>query len=152
MPTVIKGKRVEPTSGAGAGWAAVKVAIAFGAPAAIAALIGMLIMPPRTVREFISRTTCTVLSSFILGPLLTIWVITWQPGLLAQAVQVAAHTGVAEDLHSLMGLFYVMGPCMLIAGLPAWWVLGAWVRWAQRMQEQGIPNWVAEMKGKIFGK
>src|SRR5690606_10881960 len=108
MPTVIKGKRVEPTSGAGAGWAAVTVAIAFGAPAAIAALIGMLIMPPRTVREFISRTTCTVLSSFILGPLLTIWVITWQPGLLAQAVQVAAHTGAAEDLHSLMGLFYVM--------------------------------------------
>lgn len=122
-------------------------------PAAIAAIIGMLIMPPKSAREFIGRMMCTVLSSVILGPLLTIWVITRQPGLLAQAVQVAAHTGVTEDLHSVMGLFYVMGPWMLSAGLPVWWILGeAWMRWPQRMQEQGIPSWVAEMEGNISGK
>ena len=153
MPTVyVKGKRVEPTSGAGAGWAAAKVAIAFGAPAALAAIIGMLVMPPRTAAEFIARTVCTTLSSFIFGPLLAVWIITWRPALLEYAVLLAAHMGIAENMHRLVGMLYVMGPCMLIAGLPAWWILGAWMRWAQRMQEQGIPNWFAEMKGKILGK
>ncbi|WP_394064551.1 hypothetical protein [Alcaligenes sp. WGS1538] len=152
MPTVTKEKSLEPTSGAGAGWAAAKVAIAFGVPAALAAVIGLLLMPPRTAAEFVARTVCTVLSSFMFGPLVAIWIMTQWPGVLEQAVRLAAFLGLADDMHRLIGMLYVMGPCMLLAGLPAWWVLGAWMRWAKRMQDRGIPFWVREIKEKVIGK
>lgn len=42
---------MEPTSAGFGGGAAVKVALAYGAPAALAAILGLLIMPPKTSRS-----------------------------------------------------------------------------------------------------
>lgn len=138
---------MEPSSTGFGGWAAVKLALAFGVPAALAAIIGMLIMPPRSPREFIGRTICTVVSSFVFGPMLAIAVISWRPSLIDAAHWMAQRSGTGED--SLLAMFYVLGPCMLLAGLPAWWVLGAYMRWMSRMREQGVLPWLDEVLARL---
>lgn len=140
---------MEPASTGFGGWAALKLALAFGVPAALAALIGMLLMPPRSPREFVARTACTVVSSFIFGPLLAIAAIAWMPSLMTSAHWVAQRTGVGSE--GLLAMFYVLGPCMLLAGLPAWWVLGAYMRWMAGMRQKGVPDWVAEARAKVLG-
>ncbi|CAE32210.1 phage-related putative membrane protein [Bordetella bronchiseptica RB50] len=149
MQTLHRSKIMEPSSTGIGGWAAVKLALAFGVPAALAAIIGMVIMPPRTAREFVARTVCTVFSSFIFGPMLAIAVISWRPSLIDAAHWVAKRSGTGEE--GLLAMFYVLGPCMLLAGLPAWWVLGAYMRWMASMREKGFLVWVAEARAKLFG-
>lgn len=139
---------MEPSSTGAAG--AVKIMLMFGVPAALAALIGMLIMPPHTKGEFIARITCTVISSIIFGPILAIGLITWQPEILTAAAALAKQTDLGHD--NLMSMFYVLGPCQLIAGLPAWWVLGAYMRWMAKMRDDGVPNWISNFRSKILGK
>ncbi|WP_306414972.1 hypothetical protein [Achromobacter xylosoxidans] len=48
-------------------------------------------------------------------------------------------------------MFYVLGPCMLLAGLPAWWVLGAYMRWMASMRQKGLLEWFAEARAKLLG-
>ncbi|WP_254595573.1 hypothetical protein [Achromobacter deleyi] len=143
------GANMEPGSTGLGGIAAVKVALAFGLPAALAALLGMLIMPPRSPQEFVKRTICTVSCSFVFGPLLAIAVLSWRPSLMETAHWVAARSGAGEE--RLLALFYVLGPCMLLAGLPAWWVLGAYMRWMATMRQKGLLEWLAEVRAKLFG-
>ncbi|KXA71690.1 phage-related membrane protein [Bordetella hinzii] len=141
---------MEPgTTGAG-GWLALKLGLAFGLPAACAAILGMLIMPPRSAREFVTRTVCTVVSSFVFGPMLAIAVLSWRPTLADAALWLAQRSGSGDE--PLLSLFYVLGPCMLLAGLPAWWVLGAYMRWMARMREQGVMAWFDELIGRRRGK
>lgn len=63
---------MEPSSTGLGGWTALKTVLAFGLPAALAVILGMLIMPPRSPQEFIKRTVCTVSCSFVFGLILTI--------------------------------------------------------------------------------
>jgi len=139
---------MEPSSTGAAG--AVKIMLMFGVPAALASLIGLLIMPPHTKGEFIARTTCTVISSILFGPILAIALITWQPEIIPAATALAKQTGLGYE--ELTTTFYILGPCQLIAGLPAWWVLGAYMRWMAKMREDGVPNWIANFRSKILGK
>ena len=141
---------MEPSTTGVGGWAAVKLAAAFGLPAALAAILGMLIMPPRSAREFVTRTVCTVASSFVFGPILAIAVLSWRPSLAEQAHWLAQRAGTGED--GLLAMLYMLGPCMLLAGLPAWWVLGAYMRWMARMREQGILDWVDEILRRLWGR
>lgn len=141
--------RMEPSSTGLGGWAALKIALAFGLPAALAALLGMLIMPPQSPQEFIKRTVCTVSCSFIFGPILAIGVLSWRPSLMETAHWVAARSGGGEE--KLLALFYVLGPCMLLAGLPAWWVLGAYMRWMASMRQKGLLEWLVEVRAKLLG-
>ena len=129
------------------GFAALKIAGA-GMPAAMAALIGMLLMPPRSSREFVARTACTVVSSFLFGPLLAIGMIAWMPDIVSSAYWLAQRTGLGED--GLLAMFYVLGPCML-AGLPAWWVLGAYLRLTAKLQNQDLVDWAVEIRRKALG-
>lgn len=138
---------MEPSSAGLGGFAAIKIALAFGVPAAMAALIGMLLMPPKTPREFVARTACTVVSSFLFGPLLAMAAISWMPSLMDAAHWMAVRTGLGED--GLLAMFYVLGPCMLLAGLPAWWVLGAYMRWMSRMRDQGVLPWLDEILARL---
>lgn len=140
---------MEPASTGLGGWAALKIALAFGMPAAMAALIGMLLMPPRTPREFVARTACTVVSSFLFGPLLAIAMIVWMPDIMSSAYWMAQRTGLGED--GLLAMFYVLGPCMLLAGLPAWWVLGAYLRLTAKLQNQDLVDWAVEIRRKTLG-
>jgi hypothetical protein len=138
---------MEPSSTSGI--AAIKIALAFGVPAALAAIIGLLLMPPRTAREFVVRTVSTVACSLLFGPLLAISMVSWMPSLIGSAHWMATRTGGADQ--PLLELFYLLGPCMLIAGLPAWWILGAYMHWMASMREKGLPAWVREMRSKIMG-
>lgn len=140
---------MEPGSTGLGGLAALKVAMAYGVPAAIAAMLGLLIMPPRTVREFTVRTVSTVACSFFFGPALAASVIAWKPSLM-EAMTWLAHHGAGTD-DALLAKFYVLGPSMLLAGLPAWWVLGAYMRWMASMRKKGVLDWLAEARSKVLG-
>ncbi|WP_434648456.1 hypothetical protein [Achromobacter piechaudii] len=138
---------MEPgTTGLG-GLAALKVAMAYGVPAALAAMLGLLIMPPRSAREFTVRTISTVACSFIFGPALAGAVITWKPGLMDAMIWLSHHGAGSDD--ALLAKFYVLGPSMLLAGLPAWWVLGAYMRWMSRMRDQGVLLWLDEILARL---
>lgn len=140
---------MEPGSTGLGGLAALKVAMAYGIPAAVAAMLGLLIMPPRTVREFTVRTVSTVACSFLFGPALASAVIAWKPGLMDAMTWLARHGAGTDD--ALLAKFYVLGPSMLLAGLPAWWVLGAYLRWMASMRQKGVLQWVAELRDKALG-
>lgn len=140
---------MEPGSTGLGGLAALKVAMAYGIPAAVAAMLGLLIMPPRTVREFTVRTVSTVACSFLFGPALASAVIAWKPGLMDAMTWLARHGAGTDD--ALLAKFYVLGPSMLLAGLPAWWVLGAYMRWMASMRQKGVLQWVAELRDKLLG-
>ncbi|QDJ52795.1 hypothetical protein CBR69_21990 [Bordetella hinzii] len=150
MRAHIRSNTMEPSTTGVGGWAAVKLAAAFGLPAALAAILGMLIMPPRSAREFVTRTVCTVVSSFVFGPMLAIAVLSWRPTLADQAHWLAQRAGTGED--GLLAMLYMLGPCMLLAGLPAWWVLGAYMRWMARMREQGVLAWLEDLRNRLVGR
>ena len=139
---------MEPGSTSLGGLAALKVAMAYGVPAAITAMLGLLIMPPRTVREFTVRTISTVACSFFFGPALAAAVIAWKPALMQAMTWLAYHGAGTDD--ALLAKFYVLGPSMLLAGLPAWWVLGAYMRWMAGMRKKGVLNWLAEVRAKLW--
>lgn len=141
--------RMEPSSTGLGGLAALKVAMAYGIPAAVAAMLGLLIMPPRSAREFTVRSVCTVTCSFMFGPALAGAVIAWKPGLMDAMTWLAQHGAGSDD--ALLAKFYVLGPSMLLAGLPAWWVLGAYMRWMASMRQKGILQWLAEARAKLLG-
>lgn len=133
---------MEPTTSTGAGWAAVKIAAGFGVPAMLAALLGLLILPPRNIREFTVRICTTVICSFFFGPLLAALLAVWMPGLLDTANSLAAHSGITG--FTQLGVLYLLGPCMLIAGLPSWWILGAYMRWTSRLQNEDAMDWLSD--------
>lgn len=133
---------MEPGTSTGAGWAAMKVAAAFGVPAMLAALLGLLILPPRTIREFTVRICTTVICSFVFGPLLAVLLAVWIPGLLDATHWMAERAGIPD--FPQLGMLYLLGPCMLIAGLPSWWILGAYMRWTSRLQDEDAMDWLSE--------
>lgn len=148
MRTHQRSNDMEPGSSGIAAGAAFKVAAAHGAFAALAAVLGLLIMPPRTRQEFVVRTVSTVICSFAFGPAVAAAVLAYFPT-LTESLAWLAHHGGGDD--ELLAKLYVLGPCSLLAGLPAWWVLGAYMRWMARMKEQGLPAWVAEIKEMVLG-
>ncbi|KQT11070.1 hypothetical protein [Ramlibacter sp. Leaf400] len=114
----------DPTASAGAagaalGWKAVGGAAGFAAcGAGLAAVIVMLMTPPRSPREWAVGLICTVLGSICGG---------------AAVVQ---RFGLQEWLHSYTGLVAIMGVAFA-CGLPAW----AIVRWGftWMIQREGKP-------------
>lgn len=140
---------MEPSTTAGAEWAAVKIAAGFAIPAALAAVLGLLILPPKTAREFIIRSTVTVICSFIFGPLLAALLASWVPGLFDATHWLAERSGLN---FPELSMFYVLGPCMLIAGLPSWWLLGAYMRWTSRLQHQDALSWVSDILNVVRGR
>lgn len=137
----VKRAYMEPSSSAGAGWVAIKIAAGFGVPAMLAAILGLLILPPRTAREFTVRICTTVVCSFVFGPLLAVLLAAWMPGILDSAHWMAERSGLN---FPQLSMFYVLGPCMLIAGLPSWWVLGAYMRWTSRLQDEDAVDWLSD--------
>lgn len=133
---------MEPSTSTGTAWAAIKLAAGFGIPAMLAALLGLLILPPRTAREFTVRICTTVICSFIFGPLLAALFATWVPGVLEATNWMADHSGIPD--FPQLGMFYLLAPSMLIAGLPSWWVLGAYMRWTSRLKDHDAMTWLSD--------
>lgn len=139
---------MEPGSTYVEGLVTFKVAIAYGIPVATTAVLALLIMPPRTVREFIVRTISTVACSFLFGPALAGAVIAWKPALMEAMMWLAHHGSDGDD--ALLAKSYVLGPSMLLAGLPAWWVLGAYMRWMASMRHKGVLAWLADVRVNLL--
>ena len=58
----------------------------------------------------------------------------WMPGLFDSARAVAVLYGSDPAL----GFLFIAAPLMVAAGLPAWWVLGATVRWLDKRKDKDI--------------
>lgn len=109
----------------------------FGVPVlagAAATALTFLFMWPRTRREAFVRFTCSIFTSAIFGPPLAIALHSWWPSLFESAAIVAKLNGA----DPAMGLLAVAGPLMVLAGLPAWWLLGGVVLWLERRQGRDI--------------
>ena len=103
----------------------------FGVPVlagAAASALTFLFMWPRTRKEAFVRLSCTIVTSALLGPMLVFALHSWAPELFASASAVAILNGVDPAL----GLLFLGAPVMVLAGLPAWWLLGAVMLWLER--------------------
>jgi nicotinamidase-related amidase len=117
-----------------AGGALIKI---FGVPVlagAAATALAFLFMWPRTLKEAFVRLAATILASAIAGPLLVIAVHSWWPTLVQSAGQVAVLYGSSAEL----GFLFIAAPFMVMAGLPAWWLMGAVVLWLDKRRGKDI--------------
>jgi hypothetical protein len=96
--------------------------------------LGFLFLWPKSGREAAARFACTLLACAVAGPCLAIAVYCWWPALFASAGQAAALAGGPAEL----GVLLVAAPFLVLAGLPAWWILGALVLWFDRRRSKDI--------------
>jgi hypothetical protein len=109
----------------------------FGVPvltSAVATSLGFMFMWPKTPREAFIRIACTILFSTIFGPVLVIALRTAWPTLFDAARDIAMFYGT----EPAFGYLFIAAPVMVCAGLPAWWIVGAVVRWFDRRDNKDI--------------
>lgn len=109
----------------------------FGVPVvagAVATTLTFMFMWPRTRREAFIRIATTIICSAMLGPILIMALHSWWPSLFASAGELAVLAG----LDPALGLMFAAAPILALAGLPAWWVLGAIVLWLERRRGKDI--------------
>lgn len=109
----------------------------FGLPVlagAAATALTFLFMWPRTRREAFIRFTCSICTSSILGPVLVIALHSWWPSLFESAAVIAKLNGA----DPAMGVLALSAPLMVLAGLPAWWLLGALMLSLERQRGKDI--------------
>lgn len=122
---------MEPTSTSTAGgYAAYKLALAFGVPAAIAALVVMLLSWPATKREGFSALVCTVTSSLCGG---------------AALIQHLELNHWAENTIGLIG----MAGMIFAAGLPGWALVRAAFAYMERRKSKDLAELFNEAKGML---
>jgi hypothetical protein len=120
----------------------------FGLPVlagAAATSLGFIFMWPKTIREAFLRIACTIISSTVAGPALVIAAHAWWPNLFASAKAVAVMYGSDPAL----GFLFVGGPLMVLAGLPAWWVVGGVVLWFDRRRGKDIGELALDAAGIV---
>jgi len=109
----------------------------FGIPVlagAAATGLAFLFMWPKTLKEAAVRLVCTLIASAVAGPFLVIAVHSWWPTLFTSGGQVAAIYGLPAE----MGVLFVAVPFLVLAGLPAWWILGGLVLWLDRRRGKDL--------------
>lgn len=104
------------------------------AAGAAATALTFLFMWPRTRREALVRLTCSICTAALLGPLLLVALHSWWPTLFDSAKVLAVLYGAP----SILGVVAVACPILVLAGLPAWWGLGAVVLWLERRRGKDI--------------
>jgi len=58
----------------------------------------------------------------------------WLPGMFDSA----RHVAVLYGSDPALGFLFIAAPLMVAAGLPAWWLLGACVRWLDKRRDKDI--------------
>lgn len=128
----------EPTTAAAAGvgagsLAAYKLAVAFGLPAGLAAIVVMLWVQPKSPREWAMALICTVVSSLGGGA----WAIEhFQLHHLA--------TGGMVGLMAMGGLIFA-------CGLPGWVIVRAWFAWAKKREALDLGELARDAKVDVTG-
>ena len=117
----------EPSSSGAAGFAAYKLAVAFGLPAGLAAVMVMLWIQPRTKREWAMALICTVIGSICGG---------------AAVVQ---HFGLQAWADSYMGLTAMAG-IIFACGLPGWVVVRAAFAWLEKRRGKDLAELFKDAK------
>jgi hypothetical protein len=120
----------------------------FGVPVlagAAATGLAFLFMWPKTIKEAAIRFACTIIASTLAGPFLVIAVHSWWPSLFASAGEVAA----MYKMPSEFGMLFAAVPFLVLAGLPAWWVLGALVLWFDRRRGKDLGEMAHEAAEEI---
>ncbi|MGO4479474.1 hypothetical protein AB4Z32_24840 [Massilia sp. 2TAF26] len=96
--------------------------------------LGFLLLWPKSGREAVARFACTLLACTVAGPFLAIAAYCWWPALFASAGQAAVLAGAPAEL----GVLLAAAPFLVLAGLPAWWLLGALLLWFERRRSKDI--------------
>lgn len=124
----------EPTSSSAAGgFAAYKLAVAFGIPAGLAAIVVMLWIQPKTKREWTMALICTVMSSTCGGALAIEYL----------KLQHLAAGGVS-GLMAMAGIIFA-------CGLPGWVLVRAAFIWLDKRKSLELPELVREAKEDVKG-
>lgn len=134
ISTTMKAPMPAIESTAAAGGAVIKI---FGLPVlagATATAVAFLFMWPRTLREAFLRLASTIATSGIFGPFAVMALHSWWPSLFDSAKSVMGQYGGDPTL----GVLFVAGPVMVMTGLPAWWLIGAVIRWLDRRRDKDI--------------
>lgn len=128
-----------------AGGALIKL---FGVPVlagAAATSLGFMFMWPRSTKEAFIRFCSSIIISTFLGPALVAAVLSWWPSLFDSAKTVAGLYGG----DPATGFLFIAAPLMVAAGLPAWWVLGACVRWFDKRRGKDIGELAADAAAAV---
>lgn len=96
--------------------------------AAFASALLFMFLPPKTPKEWLVRLTCTLIGSFLFGPLAVVTAMHFMPWIVSAAPDLATRFGLPL-WHVQLSLY---GPFYVLAGVPSWYVLGLLVRMAER--------------------
>lgn len=120
----------------------------FGVPVlagALAAALGYLFMWPKTRTEAFVRFLVSIITSVVVGPVVVVIVRSWWPDLFESAKHIAGLYGADPAL----GFLFIAAPLMVMVGLPAWWVMGACVRWLDKRREKDIGEMAVDAAGIV---
>ena len=120
----------EPTSSGAAGFAAYKLALAYGVPAGLAGVLVMLLTHPKTRREWVASLLSTISASIYGG---------------AVAIQ---YFGLQAWLDNERGALLV-GGIYLLCGLPAWVVVRAFYAWTEKRRNKDLQELARDVAAAI---
>lgn len=110
--------------------------------ASVAVAVGFLFLWPKTLKEAFVRITCTIMASSMFGPFMVMALHSWWPSLFDSSKTIAGQA----DMDPNFGLLFLAAPIMVLAGLPAWWVMGAIIRWLDRRRNADIGELVHDAR------
>jgi hypothetical protein len=136
----------EPTSSSAAGGiAAWKLAGGILGIGVVASALGFLVLLPKSPKEAAVRAVATMTGSALLGPFLVAALYSRWPEVFASGAQLAATMG----LEPWFGLFMIGAPVIAMAGLPAWWILGAAVLWLEKRRGKDLGELAADARADV---
>lgn len=128
-----------------AGVAAVKFFGVHVGAGALAGALGFLILWPKTKREAFSRFAASIVASAVFGPVLVAFVHSRVPEMFESAQRLAPMMGIPQEF----GFLYASAPLLVMAGLPAWWILGATMRWLDKRSGEDIAQMAEDARESI---
>lgn len=113
--------------------------------ALLATMLSFMVMWPRSMKEAVIRICSSIIIATFAGPVMVAAVLSWWPGLFDSASAVAILYG----CDPATGFLFIAAPLMAAIGLPAWWVLGACVRWFDRRRDKDIGELAADVAAVV---
>lgn len=135
----------EPASSAAGGVILGKAIGGLLAIGIVASALGFLVMLPKTPKEAITRILATMAGSALGGPVLCVALYSKWPELFTAATKLAGDIGI----EPWAGIFMVAAPVCAMAGLPAWWILGAAVLWLDRRKGKDLGELAADARADV---